>query len=125
MIFNMAGGGGVEVKRATGTVRTGSNGVATISCGFKPDVVVLRIGTYSEEGYNYDCNLVYAFNEKTTGSSYYLTNMTWVNSTTIITSTATVNSTGCSLNMYQYDTSWNGSAVANKNYSWVAIKYTE
>lgn len=124
MIFNMAGGG-VEVKRATGTARTNSSGVATINCGFKPDVVLVRMGTYTEDSYNYDGNLAFVFQEKTSGSNYYLTNMTWVSTSTFVSSTATVSDTGCSINVYQYDTSWNGSVYSNKNLSWVAIKYTE
>lgn len=125
MILNMAGGGGVEVNKKTGTTRTNNSGVLTINCGFKPDVVLVRIGTYNEDNYNYDGNIAYVFQEKTSGSSYYLANMTWLSSNTFISSTATASDTGCSVNMYQYDASWNGSAYSNKNVSWVAIKYTE
>lgn len=125
MIFNMAGGGGVEVKRATGTARTNSSGVLTINCGFKPDLVLVRIANYTEGGYNYDSNLAFVFSEKTTGSSYYLANMAWKSSTTMVSATATVSNTGCTVNMGQYDTSWNSSAFSNQNCSWVAIKYTE
>ncbi len=120
-----AGGGGVTVQKQSGTVTTGSNGRATISCGFKPDMVLVRIATYAENGYNYDSNLAFVFKEKTTGSTYYLTNMAWKDSNTLVTATATVSNTGCMLNLYEYDTSWSGSYFSNETLNWVAIKYTE
>lgn len=119
-----AGGGGVTVQKQSGTVTTNSNGAATISCGFKPDVVLVRIATYTEDNYNYDSNLAFVFKEKTSGDTYYLTNMAWKDSTTLVTATATVSNTGCSLNLYEYNSSWTGSYFSNETLSWVAIKYT-
>lgn len=115
---------GVNVQKQSGTVTTNSSGGATINCGFKPDMVLVRIATYTESPYNYDSNLAFVFKEKTTGSSYYLANMAWKDSTTLITGTATVSDTGCTLNLYEYDTSWNGNYFPNETLSWVAIKYT-
>lgn len=122
----------VKVRRASGSAtvpQTNRSSVSvTLNCGFKPDVVLVKVGTYTSgsgsSAINYDCNLAYVFSEKTTTSSYYLTNCSWASDTLLVSTWATVSNTGFTVTFTTYDTSWNSAAPSGQVFDWVAIKYT-
>lgn len=120
MIKSMVCGGGIEVLTASGSTTTSSGGKATINCGFKPDLLVLKVGTIN----GYECNLALALTEKWTtkpidavswyGEEYFLE--AYIDS---------IGSTSVTLYVEGYDSSWNCGAASNVTFQWKAVKYTE
>jgi hypothetical protein len=107
---------GTEIKRTTGTVRSGN----TINCGWKPDLVYLSTGG-SDNGYPMTACLAFEASGKDN-----LNTTTWNSSDDIIDVYATRNATGfnCNLITYDYDNNWAESTYRN-SLSYIAVKYTE
>lgn len=107
---------GIAVQTKSGSFSTGSNGHATVSCGFKPDMLYVTKG----ESYQwYKVSACFAFHAA--GSDRINTGM-WTGET-VIDGYATRNESGASLNMKTYDESWNEIGYAGM-FSYVAVKYT-
>lgn len=121
MIVGMVGGGGVEVKKYDGSFTTSANGVGSISCGFKPDLIVLYIAT----GNGYELVASLPVSEQKTG--YTLDSVSWGTSsyTFIDVQLASVTSTGATVRMYVYSADSSGDAYSRKTVSYRAVKYTE
>lgn len=110
---------GVTVQTASGSAKTSSRGLLTLNIGFKPDLIVLKVGTVS--GYEYNLNL--ALTEKWTSSKAGCTSWhgdeyvyeAYVNS---------IGTTSTSLYVYGYDSSWNSGAASGITFNWKAVKYT-
>ncbi len=110
---------GVTVKTASGSAKTSSKGLLTLNIGFKPDLIVLKVGTLN--GYEFNLNL--ALTEKWTSSKAGCTSWNgdeymyeaYVNS---------IGTTSTSLYVYGYDSSWNSGAASNITFNWKAVKYT-
>lgn len=117
---------GVNVQRATGTVRI-SNGSATVNCGFQPDLVAITDTSFSitHNYVTYEYMLCFLFPEKVTSrpssaASYYN------NGSDLIVSGISVNSSGFSLSgMVTIASDYSNTTVNNKTFNYVAIKYTE
>lgn len=110
---------GVEVKTASGSVTTSSSGKATINIGFKPDLLVLKVGTVN----GYECNLTLALTEKWTSSpidavSWYGEDYMYECYVSSIGATSTV------VYVYAYDSSWNSGSASRITFQWKAVKYT-
>lgn len=119
------GGGAVKVETSSGTVKTSSNGTATIdNCGWRPDAVFFtRNETYSygETTYTYATAAVFSPISKnvtncciwTNSSSYELYDM-------YVTRT----DTGFSMVVYGVDEALDGTKTG-VSFNYTAIKYTE
>lgn len=115
----LSSGSGVTVQRKTGTVTLKHEQTVTIDCGFKPDVVFLKAGSYSDDGITYNSSTAIVFAEESRNQPFtplYITDgiaeVFWTQKTT-----------GFSVNAGLYDSSWDdlgGSFSCN----YVAIKYT-
>lgn len=112
---------GVEVRTASGTFKTSNKGVATVTCGFQPDVVSITLNeTYDGEADAVAIPFLEYSGKKitvamwTTSSSGYLYDFS-VSSTT----------TGFSVTSVTiWDGDWNESTVKNKSFSYTAYKFT-
>lgn len=110
---------GIEVKTASGSVTTSSSGKATINVGFKPDLLVLKVGTVN----GYECNLTLALTEKWTTKpidavSWYGEDYLYECYVSSIGATSTV------VYVDGYDSSWNSGAASRITFQWKAVKYT-
>jgi len=111
-----AGGGGVTVQTATGTFRT-SGGVATIACGFQPDIFfITQNATYS----GYTNSACFAFAAAGTGK---VCAGTWNSAGNYIEFYGDRTSTGAEVEVLEYDDSWDTDSY-NATFSYTAIKYT-
>lgn len=115
---------GVTVRRATGTFKTNSSGVATVNCGFQPDVVIIPGFTNSSAG-SYEGQIVVDFAEKSRADKKGLYSTVMDSSNQIITGYFTQASNGFSITMSAYDMTFSGGYHTNASYSYIAIKYTE
>ena len=110
---------GVTVQVITGSYSTNSSGSATVSCGFKPDAVLLYAtgGSYSSYG-----GIAFtAFNKTSGGLLIVGPSTSYAYSNHAITQT----SSGFSVSATRYNTSFKSSADSNRSIQYVAIKYTE
>lgn len=111
---------GVQIQKATGTIRTNSSGNATATVNFQPDIVAFSGGTdpngttiypgamFTEANRSPQSLLIAAPN-----SNYFLTLLT-----------VTRNSAGFSVSAQKMDYSHAVSADTSRSISYVAIKYT-
>lgn len=124
MIMNMAGGGG-SVQVATGTITTSNSGTATVNCGFRPDLVVFHIATFTSEGERYESVIALPIAASKQNNGADLDNCAVENNT--FTSFIQcwidrITNTGVSVGFYRWSSS--PGRVSGKTYSWTAIKYT-
>ena len=112
--------GGVTVQRKTGTVQTNSDGDATVTCGFKPDLVVIYSPLSTAYGNWY--HLVFAFSEvdddylcACSENSQYLIYMYGVSTSNGFEIYDTTK--------YNLDLEWVG--TLSLEFDYVAIKYTD
>lgn len=116
---------GVAVQTASGSVTTSSRGVATITCGFQPDLIVLYVSTTTIDGEKYENNLALAIAERQYVSGYTLNNLTWYDDENLMEVELTsLQSTGATLLVAAYDASWNYGYASRRTFTWKAIKYT-
>lgn len=113
---------GVEVRKASGTFTTNTSGVATVNCGFQPDMVYVQGDTEDEQtGELYDYSMAMAFNEDTRSN---VKNTTMQASDGMITGDWTRNSTGFSVTVLAFDWDYSATPASQKSFSYVAVKYT-
>lgn len=96
-----------SVQTHTGTFMPDSNGIATLNCGFRPDIVFIYLGTYTAEGHTFNSSVCLPlFSDRTNpvesiawgdpidlDAQYY-----------VIASDQT--STGCTIQQYQITGNW-------------------
>ena len=112
---------GVTVQRKSGTFTTDSSGNATVTCGFKPDLVVLHHSEGSSSGTtSYSCAA--AFAEDTRKSIIKLALL----SKTVEYYEITVprSDTGFYIGVVGYLGDWS-EVIEEITFSYVAVKYTE
>lgn len=117
---------GVNVQKASGRVTTSTKGLATINCGFKPDLVVFFVSTYTSSGDLYENVIVLPIAESKQNSGAALNNIAWASSSGNLIECwpENITSTGISCTFYGYDSSWNEGYASRQTYSWTAVKYT-
>jgi len=108
---------GVTVQKNSGSFTTGTNGSATVNCGFRPDMVYIKGDT--DDGYNNSQAMAFDA-ESRTGN---LNTAMWA-SDGAVDIVWTRSSTGFSVTVTLYDWDWNGTAASRKTYNYVAVKYT-
>ena len=112
---------GVTVQRKAGSFTTNTSGAATVNCGFQPDIVVITSSdlVYSEHEYQ----LCYAFAEKVTSSPNGIA--AYGKTYATLAGTITRTTTGFSISgLTGYSASWSGTAMRNKSFSYMAVKYS-
>lgn len=112
---------GVNVQTKSGSFTTDSNGAASVSLGFKPDVVFIT-QNQSEDGYRYDAAVDFAAMNAdftslalwTTDTPYYVWSVNVSRSTN-----------GFSiLGIYGFQADWGGAYANKKTFQYTAVKYT-
>lgn len=112
---------GATVQKTTGTFNTGNDGTASVNCGFKPDIVYIYNGNYSNDGHT--IALVYEFN--VTGKTK-LNSMMWENGSQDampIEIGITQTSNGFNVIAGKWGENWN-STYYRGSFSYIAAKYT-
>lgn len=123
MIKSMVcGGGGIEVQTTSGSVTTSNSGTATINCGFRPDLVVIYMGS----GGGYETVAAFPIKERKTSSTLNTVSWNGSSSEDIVDFDMTgVSDTGCSLRATVYGASGSTGSLSRRSLSWRAVKYTE
>ena len=112
---------GVTVQRESGTFTTDSSGNATVTCGFKPDLVVLHRSEGSNSGTDsYSCAA--AFTEDTRRSIINLA--LWSKTVEFYDIKVYQTNTGFSFESIGYELDWT-ETIAKTTFSYIAVKYTE
>ena len=112
---------GVTVQRASGTFTTDSSGNATVTCGFKPDLVVLHRSEGSNSGTDsYSCAA--ALTEDTRRSIINLA--LWSKTVELYDIKVYQTNTGFSFESIGYGTDWT-ETIEKTTFSYIAVKYTE
>lgn len=114
---------GASALRYEGTFTTSATCSATVSCGFKPDLVVIFTPPGNMSDYkDHETNLKFAFGEKKTNYTEYA-HAEYVNG--LYTGVAWATTEGFNINMMGYDLSWSKTQniVQNKTFSYLAVKY--
>lgn len=123
-----AGSGGATFQRKaesfTAQVDPNDNTIliATVNCGFKPDVVILK-GTGYSDGVNtayYD--RVAVFTERSADKTYYVAGCD--NTCAVWDGSIEQTENGFSINIWGYDDDWQSVTLTSKTIDYVAIKYT-
>lgn len=110
---------GVEVKTASGSVTTTTSGKATLNIGFKPDLLVLKVGVVN--GYEFNLNL--ALTEKWTTSKAGC--VSWYGDENLYEAFVdSVGTTSTSLYVYVFNSSWGSGPAQRVTFQWKAVKYT-
>lgn len=111
---------GVTVQRKAGTFKTNSSGVATVNCGWQPDVVYVKgIQDTGDDGTVSNSAAWFAAEENRTNpltvmwTTGGLHEMLWSKS-----------STGFTVEMMKMDYDFQDSLLTNTTFNYVAIKYT-
>ena len=112
---------GVTVQRKAGSFTTNTSGAATVNCGFQPDIVVITSSDLVYSGHEYQ--LCYAFAEKVTSSPNGIA--AYGKTYATVAGTITRTTTGFSISgLTGYSASWSGTAMRNKSFSYMAVKYS-
>ena len=119
-IFGVSGSleTGVTVQKKTGTITTNSSGIGEVACGFKPDFVVIHVGTVDDN----ENNMVLNFAESYTGNSSF-TVACRDPEYAFIQANGRNGDTGFGMYVGAYDWSWGFHTVA-RTFSYTAVKYT-
>ncbi|MDD6142755.1 MAG: hypothetical protein PUD16_04560 [bacterium] len=127
MILSMVGGGGgVDVQVKTGSITTGTDGKATVSCGFKPDLVVFFISNFTDDGERYENVVCLPIAESKQSNGAYLSTAAYADNTMVAYIDCwveSITSTGVKVGFYKNAQSGAG-YVSRKTYNWTAVKYT-
>lgn len=127
-IFGVAGSAstGVNVQIKTGSITTSNSGTATVNCGFKPDLLVFHIATFTADGETYESviSLPFAASKRTDGGANMDNSAVEDSSFTSFIECwpESITNTGVSVGFYRYSSS--PGYVSRKTYNWTAIKYT-
>ena len=113
---------GITVQRKSGTFTTNTSGTATVSCGFKPDMVAIDGGIYSNTSYFNGATFTEANANKI---SITIPPSTDDSASYRVTSCEiTQSSSGFSVYVSNVNAEWERSNCRNRQLSYVAIKYT-
>ena len=117
---------GVEVRTATGSVRTNNRGQATISCGFRPDLVVFHISQFTSGGEPYENVICFPIAESRKNNGTVLDSMAWNSSLFDMVEgfIESISNTGVTAAFYRYTQTAEATAVSGRTYDWTAVKYT-
>ena len=116
-----AGSGGMEVKSTGGAFSTDSNGKATVTCGFKPDLVFVKQGyTYTYNNESYPVSASFAFTQSKSENVY---TTFWNEDDEVTDFFAKQTSIGFSVEAVEYSSSWQGAGYQG-SFEYVAVKYT-
>ena len=111
---------GVDVKITSGTF-TPSSGIATVSCGFQPDLVYITQGyNYSHDSKTWTVSAAFAFNQVSSGEVY---TTCWNEDDNITDFFANRTTNGFSIEAVVYDDSWDPSAY-DGDFDYIAVKFT-
>lgn len=122
MILSMVGGGGADVQKVDGSVTTSNSGTATISCGFRPDLVVIYMGS----GGGYEAVAAFPIGERKTSSTLNTVSWNGTSSQDIVDFDVTsITDTGCSVRATVYNQSGTTSSLSRRTLNWRAVKYTD
>lgn len=127
--YTGAGGGSSAPQIKTGSLHIESHGSARVNCGFKPDLlIVYGDGVTDEDGTKYESNLVFSFAHKRlagTGSfDDYLESSAFSDAYYMLDGYALESSSGFDITMWEVSGGWDWTVIANKNFDYVAVKYT-
>ena len=115
--------GGTTVQKETGSISVSSQSTTTITCGFRPDVVVIHGNTYSASGTTYNNDAVVYL--ETAGNSRAATTSIVNYSSTITWATFDITATTTGFKAYYEGLSSSLSQVSGRfRGTWTAIKYT-
>lgn len=112
---------GVTVQKKTGTFRTNSSGKATISVGFKPDVIAFSMGISPSGQESYPAAM---FTEANNDTITILITPADPNNYAFTQLIATRTATGAGIELYKVNYSFAGSPETSRTVSYAAIKYT-
>lgn len=113
---------GVTVQRKSGTFTTSTSGTATVNCGFKPDLVVVKVGTSSFDRTQNDPAFAFVESSQTKLS---ITSVSKSSSYIMTTNACTQNTSGFSITMNNISSSFSTAPVSRTTFSYIAVKYTE
>lgn len=115
---------GVAVLRKSGTVQTDSSGYATVSCGFKPDLVFIHHNERDpDDGRLYNAAVSFAEETRsgTNGNSPYLA--MWTRDGIYSLGLQQLDN-GFYIGAWKYDESFDHSNAGRTSFTYVAVKYT-
>lgn len=114
---------GIVVQRKSGTFTINSNGTATVSCGFKPDLVCVH---KKEASNNYMYSAASAFQEDSRTDTGVSCLALWstTSGVTFYELDLSRNNTGFTVTAYAYADDWNSSTPTNTVFQYTAVKYT-
>lgn len=120
-IYNHVMGGGVEVLTFDGTYTTSNGGSMTISCGFRPDLLIF----YTTSGHGYECVGSLPIAERRTNAT--LNTMAWspASDAFLDFDLTGVSDTGASVRVTVYSTDVYGAPYGRRNIRCRAVKYTD
>lgn len=116
---------GVTVQRAIGTFTTDSNGDATVNCGFQPDVVTIPVGLQAVDGVYYELMASIDFSSATTDEEKKELCSWATDDTGLLVFVIKRKQIGFEISCATYDWSWKNSAIKNRSFDFVAIKFTQ
>lgn len=113
---------GVTVQRKSGTFTTDSSGNATVTCGFKPDLVVLhRSEGSSSKDIEFSCAAAFAEDKRKSMISLGL----WGNTVIIYRTVVSRSDTGFSISDMMALNADGSQSTPETTFSYIAVKYTE
>lgn len=113
---------GVTVQTKSGNTSTDSSGKLTISCGFKPDLVMLYFAAGPIEGGTYEAIIALPFKDKNT--SYQPASSVLQTDYMVTALPMSVTSTGVTITVKRMAYDFSTTAHANTYVSWKAVKYS-
>lgn len=114
---------GVAVQRKSGTFTTSTSGTATVSCGFKPDLVVVKVGKATQMDTNQN-DPAFGFAESGV-TTLSITSISKNSSYIYMNTVCTQSSAGFSVTMTNISSSFATAKVSRTTFSYIAVKYTE
>jgi len=112
---------GIPVKTKSGTFTTGTNGKATVDCGFQPDCVYIKGDTENEDDGTFDYSMAMCFDADS--RSNQKDTLMWA-ADGMVDAVWTRSSTGFAVSMYLLAWDYTETAASGKTYSYIAVKYT-
>lgn len=118
---------GVTVQRKTGTFKTSSNRntKVTVNCGFQPDIVIVLLKINDSSGTwggTVEGNICVAFSELTTYDDGL--NVCSDEDGGLYEAMMSRSTSGFTILLRAYTSSWGTKSIANETFNYVAIKYT-
>lgn len=116
-----AAASGVTVQRKSGSFTTSSSGTASVTCNFKPDLVMFKVGTSHYDSVQNDPAFAFTESNETALS---ITSTSKSSSYYYMQTTCTQTSTGFSVEMKYISTSFDVVNVNRASFDYIAVKYT-